>query len=76
VAEPGSVMTFTYVRSDSGRPVHADVAVARRSGAFRTRAVDVTSVMARRDVLTVTAHHQAPTPTVFQDLIEYALLAG
>jgi hypothetical protein len=76
MSEPGSVMTFVYVRSDAGQSVHSDVAVARRNGAFRTGVVDLTGFMSRRDALTVTAHHQAPTPTILQDLIEYALLAG
>jgi hypothetical protein len=75
-AEPGSVMTFTYVRSESGQPVYSDIAVAGRSGVFRTGVVDLTTFMSRRDALTVAAHHQSPTPTVLQDLIEYALLAG
>lgn len=76
LVEPGSVMTFVYVRSDSGDLVHSDVTVASRSGAFRTSVVDLASFMSRGDVLTVAAHHESPTPTVLQDLIEYALLAG
>jgi hypothetical protein len=76
VVEPGLVMTFAYVRSDSGVSVHSDVATAGRSGVFRTRIVDLASFMSRGDALTVAAHHESPTPTVQQDLIEYALLAG
>jgi hypothetical protein len=69
-------MTFVYVRSDSGVSVHSDVATAGRSGVFRTRIVDLASFMSRGDALTAAANHESPTPTVQQDLIEHALLAG
>jgi len=76
VVEPGSVMTLSYVRSGSGELVHSDTAIAGPSGSFGTGIVDLTGFMSRGDAFTVTVHHESPTPTVQQDLIEYALLAG
>jgi hypothetical protein len=75
VVEPGSVMTFTYARPSTGEIVHTDVATAGSTGVFRTSVTDLTHIMSRGEALTVAAHHESPTPTVLQDIIEYALLA-
>jgi hypothetical protein len=74
-AEPGAVMTVNVVDPATGARIHQGTATAGRSGSFRST-VDLRRIMAPGDALSVNVHHQPPGPSIQQDLIEYALLAG
>jgi hypothetical protein len=73
---PGTGLEITIVDPASTVELHRETMTTAGSGFFVARSTDLASMLRPGATLTAGVHHTPGQPSVLQDLIEYALLAG